>query len=182
MGKITTTLWYLYLSKKRLNVSAYNLADAGFDVWMGNARGNRNSRFHINLDANERDHRGEFFDFSWEEIGMIDIPSMVDYVLEHTGKEKLHYLGHSQGGTVFLVLNSMRPEYNEKFASVNLMAGVGYMEYFPNNGLSLLARFTNQIYVSINQAQIKYVSLEIVHLKKRRLLQGTMIISRAFLD
>lgn len=56
--------------------------------------------------------------------------------------------GHSQGGTVFLVLNSMLPEYNAKFSSAHLLAGVGYMEYFPDQELAALAAFTNIIYVS----------------------------------
>ncbi|XP_013188727.1 lipase 1 [Amyelois transitella] len=123
---------------------SYNLADAGFDVWMGNARGNRLSRNHVSL--NPDSDKFDFFDFTWEQIGMLDVAAMIDYVLEVTGEEKLHYVGHSQGGTAFLVLNSMRPEYNEKFTSVHLLAGVGYMNHFPNAQLRTTALMTDIIY------------------------------------
>lgn len=73
---------------------------------------------------------------------------MVSYVLKETGKKQLHYIGHSQGATAFLVLNTLRPEYNEKFSSVHLLAPVGYQDHFPTRILKNLSVFTDTIYVS----------------------------------
>lgn len=115
---------------------------------MGNARGNRNSRVHESLNPDDSREKLEFFDFSFEEIATRDLPAMIDYILQNTGQEKLHYIGHSQGGTTFLILNSMLPEYNNKIQSAHLLAGVGYMDYFPSSELGALALLTDVIYVS----------------------------------
>ncbi|XP_059054990.1 lipase 3-like [Achroia grisella] len=143
-GLMAASNCYILLGPQ--NSLAYNYADAGFDVWLGNARGNKLSRRHEELDPDNQ--KRDFFDFSFEEIGKYDVAQMIDYVLEYTGSEQLHYVGHSQGGTAFLVLASSLPEYNAKFASVNLLAGVGYQNYFPSLPLRTLARLTNTIYAS----------------------------------
>lgn len=60
---------------------AFQLADQGYDVWMGNARGNSWSREHESLTIDD----ANFWKFSWHEVGTIDLPAMIDYVLEQTG-------------------------------------------------------------------------------------------------
>ncbi|KAH8419419.1 hypothetical protein KR222_011290, partial [Zaprionus bogoriensis] len=105
------------------NVSlGYLLADHNYDVWLGNARGNRYSRNHTTLDPDE----SKFWDFSWHEIGMYDLPAMIDHILKATGYKKLQYAGHSQGCTAFFVMCSMRPAYNEKVISMQAMAPAVY--------------------------------------------------------
>lgn len=98
---------------------AHILVDEGFDVWLGNARGNKYSKNHAtysNLDP-------RFWSFEWHDIGLKDLPAMIDYILKETGSEKLHYVGHSQGATTFLVLNSMQPDYGQKtIKSAHLLA------------------------------------------------------------
>lgn len=72
------------------------LADAGYDVWIGNARGSEPSREHTNLDPNGRD-QAKYWAFSWNEIGFFDLPSSIDYILNETKFKKLNYIGFSQG-------------------------------------------------------------------------------------
>lgn len=67
--------------------------------------------------------------FTWEEIGRLDLPAYIDYILETTGQDKVHYVGHSQGGTSILVLTSMIPEYNEKFISFQGLAPAAYQRF-----------------------------------------------------
>lgn len=73
--------------------SAYLLADAGYDVWMGNARGTEMSRDHVKLNPDS----SKYWDFSWQDIGEKDLPAFIDYVLDYTNAPKLNYVGFSQG-------------------------------------------------------------------------------------
>lgn len=111
---------------------AFLLADAGFDVWLGNARGNTYSRNHTSRLV---DHP-YFGRFSWHEIGHYDLASMIDYILKINQQKSIHYVGHSQGTTSFFVLLSTRPEYNEKIKTAHMLAPVAFM----NNMEDLLVR------------------------------------------
>ncbi|TDG45718.1 hypothetical protein AWZ03_007856 [Drosophila navojoa] len=103
----------------------YLLVDSGFDVWVGNSRGNTYSRNHISMSTEDPD----FWKFSWHEIGYYDIAATIDYSLQVNGQghQAVHYVGHSQGTTVFFALMSMRPEYNAKIKTAQLMAPVAWM-------------------------------------------------------
>ena len=65
-----------------------------------------------------------YFHFSWHEIGMYDLPAMIDYVLEVTGHQNLYFVGHSMGATIAVVMLSERSQYNEKFKITTLLAPV----------------------------------------------------------
>lgn len=75
-----------------LDSMAFFFADAGFDVWMNNSRGNRFSRNHTYLDA---DVDKEFWDFSFQEMGKYDQPALFDFILSKTRVKNLTYIGHS---------------------------------------------------------------------------------------
>lgn len=115
--------------------AGFILADAGYDVWMGNARGTTYSRKHISLSPDDK----EFWDFSWHEIGYYDLPAMIDRALNVSGQEKLFYIGHSQGGTVFWVFLSTRPEYNDKIRLGMALAPAGYMSHLDNKVISKIS-------------------------------------------
>ena len=82
---------------------AFQLSRAGYDVWLGNSRGNKYSRKHVSLNTESK----EFWNFSWEELGTYDLPAMTDYILsENEDYQKLGYIGHSMGTTqVFFALS-----------------------------------------------------------------------------
>ncbi|XP_055644928.1 lipase 3-like [Toxorhynchites rutilus septentrionalis] len=109
---------------------------AGYDVWLGNNRGNTFSRVHKKLDVKSK----EFWEFSFDEFALYDLPSMVDYVLNRTRQTKLHYVGFSQGTTQFFAMNSLRPEYNAKFISAHLLAPVSFLHRATNPAMFLASR------------------------------------------
>ncbi|CAB3259881.1 unnamed protein product [Arctia plantaginis] len=122
----------------------YILAEEGYDVWMGNFRGNRYSRRHVTLNPDSI-FNIDFWKFSWDEHGNYDLPAIIDYALAHTGKDKLHYIGHSMGTTSFFTMASLRPQYNEKIISMQALAPVAYMAHNSNPLLEAIAPFSNNI-------------------------------------
>ncbi|XP_045511169.1 lipase 3-like [Colias croceus] len=120
---------------------AYLLAEAGYDVWMGNARGNTYSRNHAVLKPTS----SEFWKFSWHEIGHYDVPAMIDYVIKETGVQKIQYIGFSQGTTAFWVMTSTRPEYNDKFLAMHAMAPIAYVGNIRSPVIRAVAPFTNSL-------------------------------------
>jgi len=73
---------------------AFVLAEAGYDVWMGNSRGNKYSRKHAHLDPDWND---SFWHYSFDEMGEYDVPANMNYIMKYTGYQKLGVVGHSQG-------------------------------------------------------------------------------------
>ncbi|XP_032510738.2 lipase 3-like [Danaus plexippus] len=120
---------------------AYVLAEAGYDVWMGNARGNTYSRSHISLKPSS----SAFWKFSWHEIGFYDIPAIIDYVLRETGVPRIQYVGFSQGTTAFWVMMSTRPEYNKKVSAMQALAPVAFVGNIKSPLVRALAPFTNSL-------------------------------------
>ncbi|XP_035711822.1 gastric triacylglycerol lipase-like [Folsomia candida] len=99
-----------WMMNKPDKLLALKLADSGWDVWLGNARGNAYSREHLTLSPSQK----EFWEFSFHEMGDKDIPAVIDYILNTTGHKKLKYVGFSMGTTMFWTMMSLHPEYNEK--------------------------------------------------------------------
>lgn len=134
MLQVVSVSWFL----------AYVLADKGYDVWMGNTRGNKYSRSHKYLDP---DNDNDFWDYSWHQMGLYDLPEMIDYVLEYTGEESMFYIGHSQGTTDFYVMTSQKPEYNSKIRAMFSLAPIAYMNHLTSPLLRIMALFDGTVEV-----------------------------------
>lgn len=105
------------------NSLAYVLSNAGYDVWMGNARGNTYSRNNVEMTS----LLPHFWDFSWNEIAVFDLPAMFDYIRYVTGEQSFHYVGHSQGTTVYMALLASLPSFNEYIETGQLLSPIGFM-------------------------------------------------------
>ncbi|XP_053614874.1 lipase 3-like [Plodia interpunctella] len=118
---------------------AYLLADLGYDVWLGNVRGNPYGRKHITLSPD----CAEFWQFTWDEMGRYDLPATIDYILKETKQEKLAYIAHSQGTTIFFVMASELPEYNDKISVMIALSAVSYLSHTKSLLLSTLSRLSD---------------------------------------
>lgn len=81
---------------------AFHLSTLGFDVWLGNSRGNKYTSHvqHKNTDE-------AFWDFGIDELAKYDLPETVEFIVKKTGKSKLSYIGFSQGSAQgFIALSS----------------------------------------------------------------------------
>eukprot|EP00063_Salmo_salar_P038923 XP_014013758.1 PREDICTED: lysosomal acid lipase/cholesteryl ester hydrolase-like isoform X2 [Salmo salar] len=118
---------------------AYLLADAGYDVWIGNSRGNTWSRRHLTLSP---DHN-EFWQFSYDEMAKKDLPAVVNHILKTTGQEQIYYIGHSQGTTIAFVAFSSMPELASKIKMFFGLAPVATVAFTasPMSKLSIFPDF-----------------------------------------
>lgn len=78
---------------------------------MGNNRGNKHSRSHIKLNPDKDD---SFWNFSFHEMGTLDLPAMIEYILTKSKTAKISYIGHSQGTAQLFAGYSVMPEYFSK--------------------------------------------------------------------
>ncbi|KAJ6657777.1 hypothetical protein lerEdw1_001964 [Lerista edwardsae] len=92
------------------NSLGFVLADAGYDVWILNNRGTTWSRRHQYLSIDQE----EFWDFSFHEMGIIDLPAAIDFILQKTKQDSLYLMGQSQGGTLGFIALSVLPELAKK--------------------------------------------------------------------
>ncbi|KAL6431814.1 hypothetical protein ACFW04_007358 [Cataglyphis niger] len=85
---------------------AYLLADQGYDVWLGNFRGNIYSRAHMSLSPSDL----TFWNFSFHEMSIYDLPAIIKFITNMKSQPLHTYIGHSMGTTTFYVMASERPE------------------------------------------------------------------------
>ncbi|XP_042764087.1 lipase member J-like isoform X5 [Panthera leo] len=107
------------------NSLGFILADAGYDVWLGNSRGTTWSRKHLYLKTNSK----EFWAFSFDEMAKYDLPASIDFIVKHTGQKEIFYVGHSQGTTIAFITFSTIPKIAEKVKIFFALAPVFSIKY-----------------------------------------------------
>jgi len=86
------------------------LVERGYDVWLGNNRGNKYSKKSTTMTPNE----SKFWSFSIDQFAFHDIPDSIDYILSTTHQPTLSYIGFSQGTAQAFAALAVHPTLNQK--------------------------------------------------------------------
>lgn len=119
----------------------YILSDAGYDVWLANARGNTYSRSHVSLSTDSF----AFWNFTFHDIAQHDLPAVIDHIMNLKGWDiKINYIGHSMGTTILFSLLSTKQQYNKILRAGFALAPVAYMSEI-RSPIRYLAKISNSI-------------------------------------
>uniref|UniRef100_T1JHQ4 AB hydrolase-1 domain-containing protein n=1 Tax=Strigamia maritima TaxID=126957 RepID=T1JHQ4_STRMM len=148
---------------------AFILADAGFDVWLANFRGNSYTS-HKKYTTKDK----QFWDFSWQEMAQQDLPHSIDYILNFTKHEKIILSGHSMGTTVGFALLSSQPSYNHKVAGYLPLAPAAFSNYMPQfiQIYNLFPSYRTRAPIAISRCRDGSSIKTIAHIAQVRTLKG----------
>lgn len=99
------------------------LAEQGFDTWVVDLRG-------TGLSDVERER---WSDITFDDLVHQDLVSVIEHVLESSGKEQLHLVGHSMGGMLIYATLGTTRVASQVRSAVALCAPVGFAQglHFP---------------------------------------------------
>ncbi|KAF2868081.1 Alpha/Beta hydrolase protein [Massariosphaeria phaeospora] len=105
---MNSEVWVCLTEKERC--LPFELVDRGYDVWLGNNRGNKYSKKCIHTAPTSP----EFWNFSMDQFAFHDIPDSIAYILSTTYQPSLSYIGFSQGTAQAFAALSIHPTLNDK--------------------------------------------------------------------
>ncbi|GAB7359727.1 hypothetical protein MBLNU230_g6902t1 [Neophaeotheca triangularis] len=105
---MNSEVWVCLTEKERC--LPFELVEQGYDVWLGNNRGNKYSKKCLHHSPTST----EFWNFSMDQFAFHDIPDSIEYVLSTTHQPSLSYIGFSQGTAQAFATLSIHPTLNDK--------------------------------------------------------------------
>ena len=129
---------------------AFVLAKNNFDVWLSNSRGNKYCKSHEKYNSQNY----EFWQFSFNEMGLYDIPAVIKYIKEkNKSNEKIIYFGHSQGTTsMFSGLIQKYDFYKENIKLFVALAPIARLNHLDSTLLSILSKIS--MHKLLNQIEL----------------------------
>jgi lysosomal acid lipase/cholesteryl ester hydrolase len=105
---MNSEVWVCLTNRERC--LPFELVERGYDVWLGNNRGNKYSKKNIHMAPTD----AKFWNFSMDQFAFHDIPDSIAYILETAHQPSLSYIGFSQGTAQAFATLSIHPTLNEK--------------------------------------------------------------------
>ena len=99
---LADTAWTFFQLGK--NSLPFLLLKEGFDIWLGNTRGNIFSNSHVS--KNPKDPKSGYNDYSIDNLAANDLPAMIKYVRAKTGNKKIIYWTFSRNYYIFHECNA----------------------------------------------------------------------------
>jgi len=105
---MNSDVWVCLTERER--ALPFELVERGYDVWLGNNRGNKYSKKSVHTAPTS----SSFWNFSMDQFAFHDIPDSISYILETTHQPSLSYIGFSQGTAQAFATLSIHPTLNDK--------------------------------------------------------------------
>ncbi|UIZ29912.1 hypothetical protein KXD40_002895 [Peronospora effusa] len=129
---------------------AFVLADAGYDVWLGNNRGNTYSSNHVKYTTDD----DAFWDYSWEDMGKFDLPAMIKYVRKMSGRKTISFVGFSEGAIQAFVTFSEDQELAKSVSYFAALGPVAWLGHTNGTAFNFLAKaYADTLLKSVNQVR-----------------------------
>jgi len=114
----------------------YMLSEKGYDVWLGNNRGDGQTTVNIHYNSTQ----SAYWQFTWDDMANYDLPAHINYVLNVTGVQSLSYMGHSEGTTQAFSGFVLHPDVAAKVNVFIAMAPVVFIGHCTSTLLDVMAR------------------------------------------
>ncbi|CAA18432.1 triglyceride lipase-cholesterol esterase [Schizosaccharomyces pombe] len=134
--------WVCNLKKE--DAIPFALVEQGYDVWLGNLRGNKYSIKNIKFSS----QNPKFWDFSLDSIAIFDIPSIVKYILSVNSFDSISLVGFSQGAILAFAALSIDTELrNSVRAFIALAPAIAPKKYSGRTVKSIIHANSQLLYL-----------------------------------